>query len=61
MDRIDWKNEYSVGVAEIDHQHQFFVDLINRLNEELAEADDQEYKANLLKELVSYAKFHFIS
>jgi hemerythrin len=61
MDHFNWKAEYSVGVPEIDHQHQFFLDLINRLNDDLAEADEHEYRASLLNELVNYAKFHFLS
>jgi len=29
MKLIEWKNEYSVGVASIDHEHQAMIALIN--------------------------------
>jgi len=31
MEHITWKPEYSVGVKEIDEQHQNFVNILNTL------------------------------
>ncbi len=33
LERVVWTPEYSVGVAEIDEQHQKFIDIINELSE----------------------------
>lgn len=37
MNLIEWKEEFSVGVPSIDHEHQQLIELINQLNE-LAQA-----------------------
>ena len=39
MALLDWKDEYSVGIEAVDHEHKELVQLINRLYEKL-EADD---------------------
>jgi len=56
-----WLNEYELGIEEIDLQHHFFLDLINRLAKELANSDDLFYQQSLFKELSVYAHFHFVS
>jgi hemerythrin len=33
MNLIEWKEEFSVGVPSIDHEHQQLIELINQLNE----------------------------
>lgn len=59
-ERIDWAKKFELGVQEIDLQHHFFVDLINRLVDELG-SSDEAYQMRLIQELDAYAKFHFIS
>ncbi len=39
MSLIQWKDEYSVGVPDVDHEHQELIDHINRLHERLDEGD----------------------
>jgi hemerythrin len=34
MGLLHWETRYSVGIAEVDHEHRELVDLINRLYEE---------------------------
>ncbi|MCU7896423.1 MAG: hypothetical protein KZQ66_20495 [Candidatus Thiodiazotropha sp. (ex Lucinoma aequizonata)] len=38
--RIDWVAEYELGINDIDFQHQYFLDLINRLSDELGRVDN---------------------
>ena len=59
--RWEWKPEYELGVEDIDLQHRYFLDLINRLSEDLATSDEPEYQDMLISELNAYARFHFIS
>jgi len=59
-EQIVWKTDYEVGVEDIDLQHHYFIGLINRFAEALAE-EDQRYQVALLSELNAYARFHFIS
>lgn len=59
--RIEWNASYVLGVEDIDFQHRYFANLINRLAEELATCDDDPHRRALLNELNAYAAFHFIS
>lgn len=59
MDIINWKNEYSVGVAEIDNQHQKLLAMINRLIKEQKQLTDPMTIAELLTEMTEYAEEHF--
>ena len=58
---IIWRKEYELGIEDIDFQHHFFVNLINRLKDELLQANNPEYRQALISELNAYARFHFIS
>jgi hemerythrin len=60
-EHLEWKSDYALGVEDIDFQHHFFLDLINRLVKELDEAADLAYQAALIRELNAYARFHFLS
>jgi hemerythrin-like metal-binding protein len=33
---LRWKDEYSVGIEAVDHEHKELIDLINRLHEQLS-------------------------
>lgn len=58
---IEWKSKYNLGIEDIDFQHHFFVNLINRLSHELKLSNHVEYQTALIRELNAYASFHFIS
>jgi hemerythrin len=58
---IDWQQNYCVGYEQIDDQHHHFAMLINKLSDEFAKSNNEAYLQGLLKELASYARFHFIS
>jgi hemerythrin len=59
MDRLEWKPQYSVGVAELDAQHQTLFELANRLIRlhDAGPTDKQFFI--ILNELVRYAETHF--
>ncbi len=59
MDIINWKNEFSVGVKEMDDQHKKLLGMINRLIEEQHTLTDPKTIANLLMEMTDYAQVHF--
>lgn len=39
MRLLDWKDEYSVGIEAVDHEHKELIALINRLHAQLESAD----------------------
>ena len=59
MEIINWKNEFSVGVKEMDEQHKKLLDMINRLIEEQHTLTDPKTIADLLTEMTDYAQVHF--
>ena len=59
MHQIIWKEEYLIGVEEIDRQHMDFVKLINRLNIIKEYGDNLEYSLRLMAEVAKYADYHF--
>jgi hemerythrin-like metal-binding protein len=59
MSIITWSNMLSVGVSEIDHQHQVLIDLINRLGAVSDLASDSKNQQSVLDEMTCYAGAHF--
>lgn len=56
---MQWKDSYSVGVAEIDKQHKKLIDLINNLTQAMSQGKGKEAVNTVLGELVSYCATHF--
>jgi hemerythrin len=56
---IPWNQEYSVGVKEIDLQHQHFIGILNRLYQISGKQEDLSEIQSTLDDLTSYADFHF--
>ncbi|MBF0165421.1 MAG: hemerythrin domain-containing protein [Magnetococcales bacterium] len=61
MPRFDWQYGYQTNNKIIDLQHKYFLELMNRLHDELGANADPVYQERLLNELIAYAKFHFLS
>jgi hemerythrin-like metal-binding protein len=56
-----WKDSYSVGVKEMDTQHQKLVDIINRLYDAMSAGKGSTVVGPILIEMVEYTKFHFVA
>jgi hemerythrin len=61
MPRLEWKYGFVTHNKIVDLQHKYFVELINRLYDELEQSREQQYQKRLLDELSHYARFHFTS
>lgn len=59
MEVINWKNEFSVGIQEMDDQHKKLLSMINRLIAEQKTLTDPKTIADLLTEMTDYAQVHF--
>ncbi|NOR26058.1 MAG: bacteriohemerythrin [Desulforhopalus sp.] len=59
MDIINWKDEFSVGVKEMDDQHKKLIGMVNKLISEQTSLTDQRTIADLLTEMTDYAQVHF--
>ncbi len=59
MKTINWRDEFSVGVAEMDQQHKKLLAIINRLVDEQKVLTDPKTIADLLTGMIDYADEHF--
>jgi hemerythrin len=58
-DLIVWNDSLMTGVQEIDDQHQILVNMINDANVKLATSSSRAYLEDVIRELISYALYHF--
>lgn len=56
---IVWEQQYSVGVAELDNQHQRLIDLINELHDAMKQAKGATVVRRTIEGLVDYTRTHF--
>ena len=59
METINWRDEFSVGVEELDSQHKKLLAMINRLIAERKVLTDPSTIAELLTGMTDYAEEHF--
>ena len=59
MPLMDWKEEYSVKISQIDQQHKKLIELINQLNDAMSKGKAKEVLDKILNDLVSYCASHF--
>jgi hemerythrin len=58
---IEWNNRFSVGVSEIDSQHQKLVGMINDLHDAMLQGKGKAVLGDIIKGLVDYAGAHFLT
>lgn len=57
---VEWTDELSVGIEEIDEQHKVLVNLINRLfDETIVHQANATVMDEILHELIEYTVIHF--
>ena len=59
MKKIEWSDEFSVGVEELDQQHKHLVTLINKLIDRQGAPIDSEMIPRILGGLLNYVQQHF--
>lgn len=58
MPIINWSAAYSVGIKEIDDQHQIWIGLINKLHDAMSKGEGKKVLSEILTEVVNYTKTH---
>ena len=56
---LEWQDEYTVGVKELDEQHQFLLKIINTLLIEQQDEYDAIKLSEAISSLIHYAYVHF--
>ncbi|PKL84234.1 MAG: hemerythrin [Ignavibacteriae bacterium HGW-Ignavibacteriae-3] len=59
MLKVDWSDNYSVGIDEIDNQHKKLFDILNILIESKELRIHSKNITNTLTKMVEYANYHF--
>jgi len=59
MAYMTWKADMSVGLEELDQDHRFLIQVINRLAVNAEDDGDAEAVLECLASLRNYAEFHF--
>ena len=59
MEKIRWKDEYSVGVEQFDRQHQHLFEITNKIIDCPNQPKCTELTSETLTEMVNYAREHF--
>lgn len=59
MTLLQWKDEYSVGIEAVDHEHKELIDLINRLHAEFDAVDAKLTVPAFFGDLLKGISAHF--
>ncbi|MBU1099403.1 MAG: bacteriohemerythrin [Bacteroidetes bacterium] len=59
MSLIDWKDDLSVQIVEIDNQHKKLLNLINELHDAMKTGKAKDVLESIIQKLISYTKSHF--
>ncbi len=59
MSFIEWRDQYSVGVAVFDEDHKKLVELFNTLHEAIRTSAGPSTIKPILSELLDYTSYHF--
>lgn len=56
---IQWRQDFSTGIGQIDEQHKKLVGMVNDLYEAMSKGEGKDALGRVLGGLVSYTKGHF--
>jgi len=59
MPLLDWSDNYSVGVTEIDAHHRKLFRMLNKLHDAMRAGNAKILIGSIVEELFDYAKYHF--
>ena len=59
MALIEWKDEFSVGVPDVDHEHRELIELINRLHAAMSGENATLTVLDFLGEIYAHVAAHF--
>jgi hemerythrin len=56
-----WKPTYTVGIKDMDTQHQAMINIINKLYDAMKSGKGSQELGTIISEMVDYTHFHFSS
>ncbi len=61
MPLIDWNDNIALDISEIDNQHKQLVNIINEMFDAMKDAKGNDIINDILKKLVDYTDYHFVT
>ncbi|MEA4908018.1 MAG: hemerythrin family protein [Chloroflexi bacterium] len=58
---ITWDNTYSVGIKDMDAQHEKMIGIINQLHDAMRIGQGTKELGSIIEEMVAYTQYHFSS
>jgi hemerythrin len=58
MPYIEWTQELSVGVEDMDAEHQQWISILNELFDAMNSGDDHQIIGSIIDKMTSYSKSH---
>jgi hemerythrin-like metal-binding protein len=59
MPMLEWNDDLSVKVAEVDEQHKKCVDMVNELYDSMRSGSSAETLLKIVDDMRNYTEFHF--
>jgi hemerythrin-like metal-binding protein len=59
MALIEWKDAFSVGIADVDHEHRELIELINKLHAAMSGGNSSLTVLDFLGEIHAHVSAHF--
>lgn len=59
MQLLEWKDEFSLGIPEIDYEHRKLIQLINEMLVKIYETDREDNTSDYLGEIYARIALHF--
>ena len=59
MTLLEWRDDFSIGIEEVDHEHHQLIDLINELHAELGGSRSRKRIEGFLGEILCGISAHF--
>lgn len=59
MTLLEWRDDFCIGIDEVDHEHRQLIDLINDLHDVLGGSRSRERIEGFLGEILSSISAHF--
>ena len=59
MTVLQWREEFSIGIEEVDHEHRELIELIRNLQQNLQAGADVDEVINVLGEIYAQIAAHF--
>jgi hemerythrin len=59
MAYLDWKDEFSVGIEEMDSQHKRWIEIINELHDAMKSGQTVKVLSSVLRKMTDYIVVHF--